>query len=81
MKKSQNNRHPMRAVVDPLLILQLLAAVLIVLTQPDSSEELETKEASMPRDCEPFQLSDGNTYVEHAGMAVEAHRIRSLKVA
>ena len=71
----------MHAVIDPLLILQLLAAVLIVLTQSESKEVLKTKEASMPEDREPFELDDGNTYVEHAGMAIEVHRIRSFNAA
>jgi len=70
----------MHPVIDPLLILQLLGAVLIVFTLPESSEALQPDEALMPRGREPFQLSDGNTYVEHAGMAVEAHRIQSLNI-
>ena len=70
----------MNSVIDPLLMLQLLVALLIVLTLPDSREEHQPKVAPLPADREPFQLSDGNTYVEHAGMAVEAHRIRSLNV-
>ena len=70
----------MHAVIDPLLMLQLLAAVLIVRTLPDSSEPVQPRTASMPAAREPFQLSDGNTYVEHAGMAVEVHRIQSLNI-
>ena len=70
----------MHPVIDPLLIMQLLGAVLIVFTLPESSEALQPDEALMPRSREPFQLSDGNTYVEHAGMAVEAHRIQSLNI-
>ena len=70
----------MHPVIDPLLILQLLGAVLIVFTLPDKSGSPQPEAASMPRDREPFQLSDGNTYVEHAGMAVEVHRIQSLNI-
>ena len=70
----------MHPVIDPLLILQLLGAVLIVFTLPEESGSRQTEAASMPAAREPFQLSDGNTYVEHAGMAVEAHRIQSLNI-
>ena len=70
----------MHPVIDPLLILQLLGAVLIVFTLPEESGSPQAEAASMPAAREPFQLSDGNTYVEHAGMAVEAHRIQSLNI-
>ena len=71
----------MHPVIDPLLILQLLGAVLIVFTLPDSDEPTKPEKASIPADGEPFQLSDGNTYVEHAGMAIELDRIRSFNAA
>lgn len=71
----------MHLTVDPLLSLQLLAAVLIVLTMPESKEPTQPEQASRPEPREPFQLADGNTYVEHAGMAVEVDRIRSLSGA
>ena len=71
----------MHLTVDPLLSLQLLAAVLIVLTMPESKEPTQPEQTSRPEPREPFQLADGNTYVEHAGMAVEVHRIRSLSGA
>ena len=71
----------MISVIDPLLILQLLATVLIVLTLPDSNEEHQPTVAPMPADREPFQLSDGNTYVQHAGMAVDAEKLRNLNLA
>ena len=71
----------MHPTVDPLLALQLLAAVLIVLTMPDSNEPPHPGQASMPAGREPFQLADGNTYVEHAGMAIEVDRIRSFNAA
>ena len=63
----------------PLLTLQLLAAVLIVLTMPESSAAPQPNKPTTPEESEPFELADGNTYVEHAGMAVEADRIRSFK--
>ena len=71
----------MHLTVDPLLALQLLAAVLIVLTMPDSNKPAQTQNASKPERRKPFQLADGNTYLEHAGMAVEADLIRSFKTA
>ena len=70
----------MHSVFDPLLAVQLVAAVLIVLTLPDAHEPQKTAQASTPIEREPFQLGDGNTYVEHAGMAVEVHRIRCLNI-
>ena len=71
----------MHLTVDPLLSLQLLTAVLIVLTMPESKEPTQPEQASRPEQREPFQLADGNTNVEHAWMAVEVHRIRSLSGA
>ena len=71
----------MHLTFDPLLALQLIVAVLIMLTMPDSNAPSQPKKASRPESREPFQLADGNTYVEHAGMAVEAERIRSFKTA
>ena len=55
--------------------------MLIVLTLPDSSEEHRPEETLMPADRKPFQLSDGNTYVQHAGMAVDAEKLRNLNLA
>ena len=69
----------MHLTVDPLMALQLLVAVLIVLTMPNNNEPSQTQKASKPELREPFQLADGNTYLEHAGMAVEADRIRNFK--
>ena len=69
----------MHPIVDPLLTLQLIAAVLIVLTMPESSATPQRETPTTPKESEPFELADGNTYVEHAGMAVEADRIRSFK--
>ena len=82
MKGSQyQQRKPMHPTVDPVLALQLLAAVLIVITMPDSNEPTKPEKASMPAEREPFELADGNTYVEHAGMAIEVDRIRSFNAA
>ena len=56
--------------IDQLLMLQLLIAVFIVATLP--CEQQTTAAADTPpADAEPFQLNDGNTYVEHAGMTIE----------
>ena len=55
---------------DPLFTLQLLIALLIVLTlepEPAKSEATSPEHSSL----EPFLLSDGHTYVEHAGMSIE----------
>ena len=71
----------MHLTVDPLLALQLLVAVLIVLTMPDNNEPSQPQKASKPERREPFQLADGNTNVEHAEMAVNVDRIRNLSGA
>ena len=68
----------MPLTIDPLLTLQLLAAVLILLTMPGSNASRQVETASRPEQGEPFQLADGNTNVEHAGMAVNVDRIRNL---
>ena len=81
MKGSQNNseknashrRSPTGPATAP--------AVLIVITMPDSNEPTKPEKASMPADREPFELADGNTYVEHAGKAIEVDRIRSFNAA
>lgn len=44
----------MHSVIDPLLTLQLVGAVLIVLTLPDSSESPPSEQTSIPADREPF---------------------------
>ena len=75
----QIKKEPMHPIVDPLLTLQLLAAVLIVLTMPESSTSAQPDKATTPEEREPFELADGNTYVEHAGMAIEADRMRSFR--
>ena len=80
-RKLKKTAKPMHLTVDPLLALQLLVAVLIVLTMPDNNESSQPQKSSKPECREPFQLADGNTYVEHAGMAVEADLIRSFKTA
>ena len=71
----------MLPLVSLTLFLPLVGAVLIVLTLPDVSESPPAEQTSIPADREPFQLSDGNTYVEHAGMAVEVSRIRCMNVS
>ena len=54
----------MPLTIDPLLTLQLLAAVLIVLTMPESNDPRQAETASRPEQREPFQLADGNTNVD-----------------
>jgi len=71
----------MHPSIDLQLILQLLAAVLIVLTMPDNDEQTQPEKASMTKSRKQFQLADGNTYVELAGMAVEVDRFRNFKTA
>ena len=44
----------MHSVIDPLLTLQLVGAVLIVLTLPNSSESPPSEQTSIPADREPF---------------------------
>ena len=63
---------------DPLFTLQLLIALLIELTwEPEPAKaEATTPERSSH---EPFLLSDGHTYVEHAGMTIEQELYRSLR--
>ena len=63
--------------IDPIVTLQMLLALFVVLTLPDETAEAEpTTAASNPH--APFQLSDGHTYVEHAGMTIEQELYRSL---
>ena len=66
--------------VHPLLILQAFMAVLVVLTLPDIGRARQPEETSASPQRKTFELSDGNTYVEHAGMAVEVHWIQSLNI-
>ena len=72
---------PVHLAIHPLLILQAFMAVLVVLTLPDIGRARQPEETSASPQRKTFELSDGNTYVEHAGMAVEAHRFRSLGLA
>ena len=58
----------MHPIVDPLLTLQLLAAVLIVLTMPRAVRLHSRKANNTERRA--IELADGNIYVEHAGMAI-----------
>ena len=53
----------MHPIVDPLLTLQLLAAVLIVLTMPESSASPQPNKPTTPEESEPLELADGKTYV------------------
>ena len=49
----------------------------MVLTLPDEPAKAEPTTAA-PTPHAPFQLSDGHTYVEHAGMTIEQELYRSL---
>ena len=72
---------PMLPLFDPLLLFDTCVAVLIVLTIPETESKAEPLTPSWPSDQGPFQLNDGNTYVEHAGMAVRADRFRAFNIA
>jgi len=80
MEDSPHPPIPMLPLFDPLLILDTCVAVLIVLTMPESESKAEPLPSSWPSDQEPFLLNDGNTYVEHAGMAVRADRFRAFNI-
>ena len=53
--KSTKTMH----LVDPLLTLQLIAAVLIVLTMPESSATPQPETPTTPKESEPFELLTG----------------------
>ena len=60
--------------LDPVLMLQLVVAGLIVATLPDGSRNASTADATLAASAatpEPFLHSGGNIYVEHAGMAID----------
>ena len=63
--------------IDPVFTLQLLIALFVVATL---QAEPAKAEAITPERCshEPFLLSDGHTYVEHAGMTIEQELYRTL---
>ncbi len=68
------NRHSitiaMTVFFDPLFTLQLLFAVFVVVTLQDEPARTEATKPERITHA-PFQLIDGNTYVEHAGMTIE----------
>ena len=55
---------------DPLFTLQMLFALFVMMTLQDEPAEAKATTAQYPSNA-PFQLSDGHTYVEHAGMTIE----------
>ena len=63
--------------IDPVFTLQLLIALFVVSTL---QAEPAKAEATTPERSghEPFLLSDGHTYVEHAGMSIEQKLYRNL---
>ena len=80
MEESTHPPIPMLPFFDPLLILDTCIAILIVLTMPEAESKAEPSAPSWPSDQGPFRLNDGNTYVEHAGMAVRADRFRAFNI-
>ena len=62
---------------DPLFTLQMLFALFVVMTLQDEPAEAKATTAA-PSSHAPFQLSDGHTYVEHAGMTIEQELYSSL---
>jgi len=62
---------------DPLLTLQMLFALFVVMTLQDEPAEAKVTRAAHHTHA-PFQLSDGHTYVEHAGMTIEQELYSSL---
>ena len=62
---------------DPLFTLEILFAMFVVLTLQDEPAEAKATTAAHPSHA-PFQLSDGHTYVEHAGMTIEQELYSSL---
>ena len=63
--------------IDPVFTLQLLIALVVVATL---QAEPAKAEATAPEHSnhEPFLLSDGHTYIEHAGMSIEQELYRTL---
>ena len=63
--------------IDPVFTVQRLIALFVVATlqaEPAKAEAITPERTSH----EPFLLSDGNTYVEHAGMTIEQELYRTL---
>jgi len=63
--------------IDPVFTVQLLIALFVVTTL--KGEPVKAQATSSGRSShEPFVLSDGHTYVEHAGMSIEQELYRNL---
>ena len=63
--------------IDPVFTLQLLFVLFVVITlqaEPAKAEAITPERPSH----EPFLLSDGHIYVEHAGMTIEQELYCSL---
>ena len=72
--KGQIELHRIMPIpLDPVLMLQLVVTAVIVATLPAGSRHGSTDDdlTAMTARPEPFLHSDGNTYVEHAGMAID----------
>lgn len=63
--------------IDPVFTVQLLIALFVVATLQAEPAKAEAT-APEPSNHEPFLLSDGHTYVEHAGMSIEQELYRNL---
>ncbi len=67
----------MQFSIDPVFTLQLLIALFVVATlqaEPAKAEAITPERSNH----EPFLLSDGHTYIEHAGMTIEQELYRTL---
>lgn len=64
--------------LDPLFTLQMLVALFVVMTLRDEPAETKAITPAAHHTRAPFQLSDGHTYVEHAGMSIEQELYSTL---
>ena len=74
MRRHPEQHQTMNLPFDPVMMLQLVVAGLIVATLPDGSRNASTADVTLAASAatpEPFLHSDGNIYVEHAGMAID----------
>ena len=55
----------------------MLFALFVVMTLQDEPAEAKATTAAHPSHA-PFQLSDGHTYVEHAGITIEQELYTNL---
>ena len=77
LKTHTQSTRPMPFSIDLVFTLQLLIALFVVATlqaEPAKAEAITPERSGH----EPFLLSDGHTYVEHAGMTIEQELYRTL---